>query len=66
MYEENMSMLTPCQSSEVDFCGQVNQSVRYVHRCLDLALLIKISANKPSWKSVVFESSVKLGLTEDS
>ena len=31
--------------------GQFNQSVRYVHSCLDLRFLIKLSTNNPSLKS---------------
>ena len=42
--------------------GQVNQSVRYVHSCLWLAILIRMSTNNPSVKSMVLESSVKLSL----
>ena len=48
--------------SESHFCGQVNQSVRYVHYCRQLVILIKISTNNPSRKSVVLESSVKPSL----
>ena len=40
-------------SSEGDLCGQVNQSVRYVHSCPQLTILIKMSTNSPSRKLVV-------------
>ena len=37
---------------ENKFCGHVNQSVRYVHSCLQLVFLIPTSTNIPRWKSV--------------
>ena len=39
-----------------------NQSLGYVHSCLELAILIKISKNNLSLRSVVLESSVKPSL----
>ena len=58
--------------SKGKFSCQVNQYVRYVHCCLELATLIKMSTNNPCQKSVVLDSSVKpiqqtkLGLVENS
>ena len=49
-------------SSQHHFCGQVNQSVRYVHNCLESAILIKTSTSNHSHKSVVLESTAKLSL----
>ena len=40
-------------SSEGDIFGQVNQSVTYIHSCLQLAILIKTNTNNPSRMSVV-------------
>ena len=45
-------------SSEGDFCRQ-STNLRYVHICLELAILIKMDIHNPSWQSVVLESSVK-------
>ena len=42
------------QSSAGHFCGQVNQSIKYVHSCLKVAILIK-RTNNPNPKSVVLE-----------
>ena len=44
-------------SSEDNFCGQVNQSVRYVHSCLESAIPNKTNTNKLR-KSLVLESCV--------
>ena len=44
------------------FSCMVKQSVRYVHRCLEFAILRKMSTNNPSQKSVVLEFSVKPSL----
>ena len=59
-------------SSGGDFC-QLNHSVKFVHICLELNNLIKMTINNPSRKSVVLESSAKprpgqpkLGLADDS
>ena len=41
---------------------QVNQSARYLHRCLELAILMKTSTDNPSQKSMVLESFAKLSL----
>ena len=52
-------------SSEGGFCGQINpsdQSVRYIHSCPQLAILIKMSINNRSQKSVVLELSAKPNL----
>ena len=46
--------------------GQVNQSVRYVHSCQELAILIQMSTNNPSLKSLESSIKPKLGLKEDS
>jgi len=41
---------------------KVIQCLRYVHSCLELVILNKISINNPRQKSVVLESSVKPSL----
>ena len=46
-------------SSEGDFCDKVTHSLRYVHSCIELPIVIKTSRNNPSQKSVVLESSAK-------
>ena len=46
-------------NSKGNFYGQINQYVRYVHSCPQLAILIKMGKNHPSQKSVVLESSAK-------
>ena len=38
---------------------KVNQSLRYVHSCLELIFLIPTCTNNPSQMSVVLESSAK-------
>ena len=43
------------QQSYGTFSGQVNQSVKCVHSCLRLTILIKISTNNPSQKSEVID-----------
>ena len=50
------------QYSKVNFSCQPSQSVRYVHNCLELVIPFPTSANKPSWKSVVLESSAQPSL----
>ena len=44
-----------------EFSYQVNQSLKYIHRCLDLelAILVKTSTNNSRWKSVVHEYCAK-------
>ena len=51
--------IIPLLSSEGDFCGQVDQSVKYGHSCLELVFLIKTGTNNPSCTSVFLESSAK-------
>ena len=41
------------------FSGHVNQYVTYIHSCLQLAILIKMSNKNPSGKLVVLESFAK-------
>ena len=41
------------------FSYQLNQSLRYVHSCLEAIFPIPMSTNNPSQKSVVLESSAK-------
>ena len=45
---------------------KVIRFVRYCHRCIKLTTLIKMSTNSPSRRSVILESSSRLGLAEDS
>ena len=45
--------------TEGDFCEQVNQSVRYVHSCLDTVIQIKMSTNNSSQKSAIVEYNAK-------
>ena len=55
--------------SENDFCGKVNQSVTYVHSCLQLTILIGMSTNNPIWNSVVLnfkKSLCQSALAEES
>ena len=52
-------------SSEGDVYSPINQSVRYVHSCPQLANLIKMSTNNPSQKSVLEFFTTRLGLAED-
>ena len=55
----NYQLINPL-SSEGKFCDQVN-SVGHVHRCIELVLLIiKMSTDNSSLKSVVLEFSVEL------
>ena len=42
---------------EGNLCVQCNQSIRYVHSCLELTMLIKMSTSNPIWKLVVLEYS---------
>jgi len=54
-------------STRDNYCMvKVNQSLRYVHSWLKPVILIKMSTNNPSWKSLVLESSVKPRLCCDS
>ena len=41
------------------FSCQINQPARYNNSCLELAILLKIRTNNPSWNLLVLESSVK-------
>ena len=56
--------------SKDKFSCQLNQSISYVHSCLDLVILIPMSTINPSRKSVVLEYSAlkpsrSFGLAED-
>ena len=53
-------LYSPVISSEGHFGGQVNQSVRYVHSSVELAILIKMNTNNPTPKSMVLKSCARL------
>ena len=61
------------QNSQGDFCGQVNQSVKYVNSCPQLVILIKTSTSNPSqWfldllsnHAWTASSAAQIGLVED-
>ena len=44
------------------FSGKINQPAKYNNSCLEIAILLKISTNNPSWKLLVLESFVKPSL----
>ena len=48
--------------TKVKFSCHVNPSVSYVDSCLELVILIKMSTNNPSQKSMVFEHSAQTKL----
>ena len=50
--DQSMKMLLDMRDI---FAAQVNQSVRYVHSCLELPIQIKLRTNNPSWKMVVLD-----------
>ena len=52
--------------SKAKFACQVNSSPRDVHSCLELAMLIKITKNNLSQKSVVLETSAQDSKSTDS
>ena len=58
MKQMSPSCLIPC-TPRASFFAKVNHCFRYVHSCLDLTILIKMSPNNPGWNRVVLESAVK-------
>ena len=52
----------PCPSG-TSYIVWVNQYLMYVHSCLGLSILIRMSTNKPNTKSI---GQTRLGLIEDS
>ena len=57
-HQVRLTMSKRILKPEGNFCGQVNQSVRYDFSYLQLIFLIPKSTNNPSHKSVILESSL--------